>query len=95
MFQKLRPLHNNVLIQKIEESAKTAGGLYIPDAAKQDTQTGVIMATGTGIRNEKGELLPMSVKVGDKVFFGKYAGVKADDKFVVIKEEDILGIIEE
>ena len=95
MFQKLRPLHNNVLIKKIEEQTKTAGGLYIPDTAKQETQTGTIVATGTGIRNEKGELIPMTVKIGDTVFFGKYAGVKADEKFIVIKEEEILGIIEE
>ncbi|MBP6892371.1 co-chaperone GroES [Candidatus Babeliales bacterium] len=95
MFQKLRPLHNNVLVKRIEESTKTTGGLYIPDTAKQETQTGVIMATGAGIRNEKGELIPLSVKVGDAIFFGKYAGTKADEKFIIIKEEDILGIIEE
>lgn len=95
MFQKLRPLHNNVLVKKLEEPSKTTGGLYIPDTAKQETQTGIIMATGTGIRNQNGELIPLSVKIGDTIFFGKYAGTKADDKFVVIKEEDILGIIEE
>ena len=95
MFQKFRPLHNNVLVQRIEEPTKTAGGLYIPDTAKQETQTGIIMATGAGIRNQNGELIPLSVKIGDTIFFGKYAGTKADDKFVVIKEEEILGIIEQ
>lgn len=95
MFQKLRPLHNNVLVKRQEEPTKTTGGLFIPDAAKQETQTGVIMATGSGIRNQNGELIPLTVKVGDTIFFGKYAGTKADDTFVVIKEEDILGIIEQ
>ncbi len=95
MFQKLRPLHNNVLIKLVEEKTKTAGGLYIPDAAKQNTQTGVIVAAGTGVRNEKGELIPLSVKVGDTVFFAKFAGTKADEKLMVIKEDDILGVIEE
>ena len=95
MFQKFRPLHNNVLVKRIEEQTKTSGGLFIPDSAKQETQTGVIMATGSGLRNDKGELIPLSVKIGDTIFFGKYAGTKADDKLVVIKEEDILGIIEQ
>ncbi len=94
MFEKLRPLHNNVLIKKIEEETKTNGGLYIPDSAKQETQTGMIMAVGSGIRDAKGELIPLSVKVGDKVFYGKFAGVKADNSFIVLKEDEILGIIE-
>ncbi|OGB86356.1 co-chaperone GroES [candidate division TM6 bacterium RIFCSPHIGHO2_12_FULL_38_8] len=94
MFQKFRPLHNNVLVQLIEAKSQTSGGLYIPDTAKQETQTGTIMATGSGLRTASGELMPLSVKIGDTIFFGKYAGTKADDKFVVLKEEDILGIIE-
>lgn len=95
MFQKLRPLHNNVLIRKTEEIAKTTGGLYIPDSAKQETQTGEIIAVGAGARNAQGDLIPMAVKVGDKIFFAKFAGTKADDKFMIVKEEDILGIIEQ
>lgn len=94
MFEKLRPLHNNLLVQRIEEEAKTSGGLFIPDSAKQETQTGKIMAVGAGLRNEKGEFMPLQVKVGDTVFFGKYVGTKAGDKFVVLKEEDVLGVIE-
>jgi chaperonin GroES len=94
MFQKLRPLHNNILIQKIEEDTKTAGGLFIPDSAKQETQTGKIIAVGSGIRSAQGELIPLSVKVGDTIFFGKYAGTKAGDKFIVLKEDDVLGIVE-
>jgi chaperonin GroES len=95
MFQKLRPLHNNVLVKLQVQPTKTTGGLFIPDAAKQETQTGEIMATGSGIRSQNGELIPLTVKVGDTIFFGKYAGTKADDTFVVIKEEDILGVIEQ
>jgi chaperonin GroES len=94
MFQKFRPLHNNLLVQRVEEETKTSGGLYIPDSAKQETQIGKILAVGSGLRNDKGELIPLSIKVGDTIFFGKYAGTKADDKLVVLKEDDVLGIIE-
>lgn len=95
MFQSFRPLGNNVWVKRLEEETKTAGGLYIPDAAKSEAQTGVVMATGNGVRNEKGDLMPLQVKVGDKVFFGKYAGTKAGDAFLVLKEDDILGIVEQ
>lgn len=94
MFQKFRPLGSNVWVKRVEEETKTAGGLYIPDAAKSEAQTGVVMAVGTGIRNDKGELVPLQVKVGDKIFFGKYAGTKAGESFLVIKEDDVLGIVE-
>lgn len=94
MFDKFRPLHNNVWVKRIEEETKTAGGLYIPDSAKQETQTGMIMAVGSGVRKENGEFQPLQVKVGDTVFFGKYVGTKAGESFVVLKEEDILGVVE-
>jgi chaperonin GroES len=94
MFQNFRPLGNNLWVKRVEEETKTAGGLYIPDAAKSEAQTGIVMAVGAGIKNDKGELIPLQVKVGDKVFFGKYAGTKAGDTFLVIKEDDILGILE-
>jgi chaperonin GroES len=94
MFEKLRPLHNNVLIKKIEDKPKTSGGLYIPDSAKQDTQTGTIIAVGNGALNHKGEVIPMTVQIGDTIFFGKYAGVKADEHYVVLKEDEILGILD-
>ena len=94
MFQKFRPLGNNVWIKRSQEETKTAGGLYIPESAKSETQAGIVMAVGTGLRNAQGELLPLQVKVGDKVFFGKYAGTKAGESFLVLKEDDILGIIE-
>ncbi|MBP9764789.1 co-chaperone GroES [Candidatus Babeliales bacterium] len=94
MFQNFRPLGNNVWIKRVEEETKTAGGLYIPDVAKGEAQTGVVIATGTGRRNEKGEIIPLQVKVGDTVFFAKYAGTKAGESFLVVKEDDILGIVE-
>ncbi len=94
MFQNFRPLGNNIWVKRVQEEVKTAGGLYIPDVAKSEAQTGIIMAVGTGLRNDKGELIPLQVKVGDKIFFGKYSGTKADESFLVIKEDDILGIVE-
>lgn len=94
MFQNLRPLGSNVWVKRIEEESRTAGGLYIPDSAKSEAQTGIVMAVGAGNRNDKGELIPMNVAVGDTVFFGKYAGTKAGESFLVIKESDILGIVE-
>ncbi len=94
MFEKLRPLNNNVWIKRIEEETKTAGGLYIPDTAKEETQTGIVLATGAGARNDKGDIIPMQVKVGDTVFFGKYAGTKAGEKFLILSENDVLGVVE-
>jgi len=94
MFEKLRPLNNNVWIKRIEEETKTAGGLYIPDTAKEETQIGIVLATGVGARNDKGDIIPMQVKLGDTVFFGKYAGTKAGEKFLVLNENDVLGIVE-
>lgn len=94
MFQKLRPLGNHVWVELIEKSEKTAGGLYIPDAAQEKTQTAKVLATGPGKRNNDGTFIPMQVQVGDTVFFGKFSGVQAGNKFMVLKEEDVLGIIE-
>mgnify|MGYP000163774425 CR=1 FL=1 len=94
MFQKLRPLGNHVWVELIEKNEKTAGGLYIPDAAKEKTQTGIVLAVGPGKQSTNGTVLPMQVKVGETIFFGKFSGVAAGDKFMVLKEEDILGIIE-
>lgn len=85
MFQNFRPLNQNVWVKRIQEEEKTAGGLYIPDSAKQEAQIGLVQAVGNGTQ----------IKKGDKVFFGKYAGTKAGDDYLVLKEEDILGIIEE
>ena len=95
MFEKLRPLNSNILIKKVEDQQKTAGGLYIPDSAKQETNLGKVVAIGSGARNAQGELIPMTVKIGDTIFFGKYTGTKADEQYMVLKEEDILGILEQ
>ena len=94
MFEKFRPLGSNVWVQRIEENSKTAGGLYIPDAAKSDTQTGKVMATGPGSYDKNGNLMPVQVKVGETVFFSRYAGTKAGEQFLVLKQDDILGIVE-
>ncbi len=94
MFQKLRPLSHHVWVELIDKNEKTAGGLYIPDAAQEKTQTARVLATGPGKYSIDGTLIPMQVQVGDLVFFGKFSGVQAGEKFMVLKEDDILGIIE-
>ena len=85
MFQKFRPLNNNIWVKRVKEEERTIGGLYIPDSAKSDTQVGIVEGIGQGTQ----------VKKGDKIFFGKYSGTKAGDDYLVLKEEDVLGIIEE
>ncbi|MDR3646961.1 MAG: co-chaperone GroES [Candidatus Babeliales bacterium] len=95
MFQKIKPLYDKVLIQRVEDETKTAGGLlYIPDVAKERAQTGKVIAAGAGRLTPDGKVLPLQVKVGDTVYFGKYAGTQAGDDFLIIKEDEILGIIE-
>jgi len=93
MFEKIQPLYDRVLIKRREEAEKTAGGLYIPDTAKDKAQTGEVVAVGEGRVSENGMLSPLRVKRGDIVFFGKYAGTDAGDDYVVLREDDILGII--
>jgi chaperonin GroES len=91
-----RPLHDRVVIRRIEESAKTKGGIIIPDTAKEKPQEGEVIAVGSGARDETGKLLPLDVKKGDRVLFGKWSGteVKINGEDVLIaKESDILGII--
>ncbi|NBC34712.1 MAG: co-chaperone GroES [Alphaproteobacteria bacterium] len=92
-----RPLHDRVLVRRIEQDDKTAGGIIIPDTAKEKPQEGEIVATGPGGRDEKGELVPLDVKAGDRVLFGKWSGteVKLDgEDYLIMKESDILGIID-
>ncbi len=92
-----RPLHDRVLARRIEADEKTAGGLIIPDTAKEKPQEGEVIAVGAGARTEKGEIIPVSVKKGDRVLFGKYSGteVKIEGKeLVILKESDILGVID-
>ena len=94
---KFRPLHDRVLVRRLEEEEKTVGGIIIPDTAKEKPMAGEVLAVGPGARNDKGELTPLDVKAGDRILFGKWSGseVKIDDEeLVIMKESDIMGIIE-
>ena len=93
----LKPLHDRVLVRRVESDEKTAGGLIIPDSAKEKPAEGEIVSCGEGARKDSGELIAMSVKAGDKVLFGKWSGteVKIDgEDLLIMKESDIMGIIE-
>ena len=95
---KFRPLHDRVVVKRVEEETKTKGGLIIPDTAKEKPMQGEVLAVGPGARNDKGELTPMSVQVGDRVLFGKWSGteVKLDgDELLIMKESDIMGVLDE
>ena len=92
---KFRPLHDRVLIEVLESEEKTAGGIIIPDTAKEKPQEGKVVAIGSGTRTEDGKIIPMDVKVGDIVLFGKWSGteVKIEEKeYNIMKESDIMGI---
>jgi chaperonin GroES len=91
-----RPLHDRVVVQRIEAEEKTKGGIIIPDTAKEKPQEGKILAVGPGGRDESGKLIPPDVKVGDRILFGKWSGteVKIDgDDLLIMKESDIMGVI--
>lgn len=93
---KFIPLHDRVLVRRVEEEDKTAGGIIIPDTAQEKPMQGEILAVGSGARNDKGEITPLDVKVGDNVLFGKWSGteIKVDDEeLLIMKESDIMGII--
>jgi chaperonin GroES len=93
---KFRPLHDRVLIRGVEQETKTAGGILIPDTAKEKPTEGEVIAVGPGARSEDGKIHPLDVKVGDRVLFGKWSGteIKVDGEDVVImKESDIMGVI--
>ena len=94
---KFRPLHDRVVVKRIEDDTRTAGGIIIPDTAKEKPMQGEIVAVGPGARDEAGKLVPLEVKAGDRVLFGKWSGteVKIDgQELLIMKESDILGIIE-
>jgi len=94
---KIRPLHDRILVKRVEEEEKTAGGIIIPDSAKEKPYQGEVAAVGSGRKTEDGKVVPLDVKAGDKVLFSKYAGsdVKIDDvEYLIMREEDVLGIIE-
>jgi chaperonin GroES len=94
---KFRPLHDRVLVRRVEQLEKTAGGIIIPDTAKEKPQEGEVIAAGAGIKGEDGKITPLDVKAGDRILFGKWSGteVRVDgEDLLIMKESDILGIIE-
>jgi chaperonin GroES len=97
MPTKIRPLHDRVIVKRIEETEKTKGGIIIPDTAKEKPQEGRVVAVGPG-RLEEGKVISLDVKTGDKILFGKYSGteIKLDgEEHLILREDDILGVIEE
>lgn len=92
-----RPLHDCVLVRRLDAEEKTAGGIIIPDTAKEKPQQGEVVATGPGARNERGQLVQLDVKPGDLVLFGKWSGTEvklAGEEFLIMKESDLLGVID-
>lgn len=94
---KIRPLQDRVIVKRLEEEEKTKGGIIIPDTAKEKPQEGKVIAVGKGKLTEDGKLIPLDVKVGDRILFGKYSGTEIKiegEEHLIMREEDILGIIE-
>jgi chaperonin GroES len=94
---KIRPLQDRVIVRRLEEEEKTKGGIIIPDTAKEKPQEGKVIAVGKGKITEDGKVIPLDVKVGDKILFGKYSGTEIKmegEEHLIMREEDILGIIE-
>ena len=93
-----RPLHDRVLVRRVEADEKTAGGIIIPDTAKEKPQEGEVVAVGGGAKSEEGKVTPLDVKAGDKILFGKWSGteVKIDGReYLIMKESDIMGVIDD
>ena len=93
----VRPLHDRVLVKRVEEKEVVKGGIIIPDTAKEKPQEGKVIAVGKGKMTEEGKLIPLDVKVGDKILFGKYSGTEVKiegEEHLIMREEDILGVIE-
>jgi len=94
---KLRPLHDRILIKRVEEKESVKGGIIIPDTAKEKPQEGEVVAVGNGKKTEDGKIVPLDVKAGDRVLFGKYSGndIKIDDEeYLILREDEILGVLE-
>lgn len=92
---KFKPLHDRVLVRRIEQESKTSGGIIIPDTAKEKPIEGEVLAIGTGARDDSGKVVPLEVKVGDRVVFGKWSGTEikiGDQEYLILKESDIFGI---
>ena len=94
MVDKLRPLGDRVFVSRLGSEEKTQGGLYIPEGSKEKGQTGTVLAVGDGRIDHQGHVVSLKLKVGDTIFFGKYAGTDVDDKHLILREDDILGVIE-
>ncbi len=93
-----RPLHDRVLVRRLEADEKTAGGIIIPDTAKEKPQEGEVIAVGPGARDESGKLTPLDVKVGDRILFGKWSGTEIKlngEDLIIMKESDVMGVIEQ
>lgn len=93
----IRPLHDRIVVKRIEESETKRGGLYIPDSAKEKPQQGEVFAVGNGKRNEDGKLIPLDVKKGDRILFGKYSGndITIDGtEYLIMREDEVLGVLE-
>jgi chaperonin GroES len=94
---KFRPLHDRILIERIEEKESIKGGIIIPDSAKEKPQEGEVIAVGGGKKNEEGKVFPLDVKAGDRILFGKYSGteIKIEERdYLILKEDEVLGVIE-
>lgn len=95
---KLRPLHDRILVQRLEQGEQKKGGIIIPDSAKEKPQRGTVVAVGNGKRLENGQITPLDVKAGDQILFGKYGGseVNVDDtEYLILREDEVLAVIEE
>jgi chaperonin GroES len=94
---KIRPLHDRILVKRVEEQEVKKGGIIIPDTAKEKPQEGKVVAVGTGKVNDEGKKIPLDVKAGDRILFGKYSGSEVkveDEEYLILREEDVLGIID-
>ena len=94
---RFNPLHDRILIKRIEEKETVKGGIIIPDTAKEKPQEGEVVAVGNGMKTDEGKIVPLDVKAGDRILFGKYSGseIKLDnEEFLILKEEEVLGVVE-
>jgi len=94
---KFRPLHDRVVVRRVESEEKTAGGIIIPDTAKEKPMEGEVLAVGPGTRNERGEIVPLDVKAGDRILFGKWSGSEVrinGEDLLIMKESDIMGVLD-
>jgi chaperonin GroES len=96
MARKIQPLHDRIMVRRLEEKESKKGGIIIPDTAKEKPQEGEVIAVGSGKRDDNGKLIPLDVKAGDKILFGKYSGSEVklgDEEYLIMREEDVLGIL--